>query len=47
MSLHLGRNVFGNEANAGNVLSKQEANELLYDWVKNSRLQLHMKQVAA
>ena len=47
MSLHLGRDVFGNEANAGNVLSKEEANNLLYDWVKNPRLQLHMKQVAA
>lgn len=47
MSLHLGRNVFGSEANAGNVLSKEEANNLFYDWVKNPRLQLHMKQVAA
>jgi predicted hydrolase (HD superfamily) len=47
MSLLLGRNVFGNEANKGNVLSKEEANDLLNDWVKNMRLQLHMKQVAA
>ena len=47
MSLFLGRNVFGNEANKGNVLSKEEAHALFNDWVKNLRLQLHMKQVAA
>ena len=47
MSLLLGRQIFGNPSNAGNVLSKQEATDLLNDWVKNPRLQLHMKQVAA
>lgn len=47
MSLLLGRNVFGDVANAGNILSKDEAENLLNDWVKNPRLQLHMKQVAA
>jgi predicted hydrolase (HD superfamily) len=47
MSLHLGREVFGDASNTGNVLSKEEANNLLNDWVKNPRLQLHMKQVAA
>jgi predicted hydrolase (HD superfamily) len=47
MSLMLGRDVFGDEANKGNVLSKNEADSLLNDWVKNPRLQLHMKQVAA
>jgi len=47
MSLLLGRNVFGNEANKGNVLSKEEAHALFNDWVKNPRLQLHMKQVSA
>ena len=47
MSLLLGRDVFGDEKNAGNVLSKDEAYNLLNDWVKNPRLQLHMKQVAA
>jgi predicted hydrolase (HD superfamily) len=47
MSLQLGRDVFGKEANKGNVLSKEEAYELLNDWVKNERLKLHMKQVAA
>ncbi len=47
MSLILNRNVFGNAANAGNVLSKVEAEELFNSWVLNPRLQLHMKQVAA
>ena len=47
MSLLLGRDSFGDSANAGNVLSKDEAENLLNDWVKNARLQLHMKQVAA
>ena len=46
MSLLLGRDVFGDEKNKGNVLSKQEAEDLLNDWVKNERLKLHMKQVA-
>jgi len=47
MSLLLNRNSFGNAANAGNVLSKAEAEELFNNWVLNPRLQLHMKQVAA
>jgi len=47
MSLLLGRDVFGDAANAGNVLSREEAYDLLNDWVKNTRLQLHMRQVAA
>lgn len=46
MSLQLNRTEFGNAANTGNVLSKEEAMQLLNDWVKNERLQLHMKQVA-
>src|SRR4051812_34715407 len=46
MSLQLGRTEFGDPANKGNVLSKQEAYELFNSWVLNSRLQLHMKQVA-
>ena len=46
MSILLNRSEFGNPANAGNVLSKEEATQLLNDWVKNERLQLHMKQVA-
>ncbi len=46
MSLLLGRNIFGDEKNKGNVLSKKEAENLLNNWVKNPRLKLHMKQVA-
>lgn len=45
-SLLLGRNEFGNPSNAGKALSREEAYILFYDWVKNERLQLHMKQVA-
>lgn len=45
MSLLLGRSSFGDPANAGKVLSKEEAFELFHDWVKNDRLQLHMIQV--
>lgn len=46
MSLLLNRSSFGNTANAGSILPREEAESLFYDWVKNSRLQLHMKQVA-
>ncbi len=46
MSLQLNRNTFGNIANIGNMLSKEEANQLLNDWVLNDRLRLHMHQVA-
>ncbi len=46
MSLLLNRNSFGDKANRGNVLSKEEAKQLLNDWVKNDKLKLHMKQVA-
>lgn len=46
MSLLLNRNTFGNAVNKGNVLSKEEANQLLNDWVKNDKLKLHMKQVS-
>lgn len=46
MSLLLNRTEFGDPANAGNVLSREEAYQLLTDWVKNERLQLHMRQVA-
>ncbi|MFT3931977.1 MAG: hydrolase [Chitinophagaceae bacterium] len=48
MSIHqLGRSVFGNPANAGNLMSIEEAHQLLNEWVPNERLRLHMKQVAA
>jgi len=46
MNLLLNRNVFGNPANSGNVLSKEDAVQLLKDWVLNERLHLHMMQVA-
>lgn len=45
--LNLGRTTFGNAKNIGNVLSKDEAINLLQEWVPNEKLQLHMKQVAA
>ena len=43
----LGRSTFGDPANKGNLLSKEEAIALLNEWVENERLRLHMKQVAA
>lgn len=46
MSLHLNSTTFGNPANKGNVLTRQEAETLLNEWVLNDRLKLHMKQVA-
>jgi predicted hydrolase (HD superfamily) len=42
----LGRNKFGNPADKDNVLSEEEAVNLLNEWVPNERLRLHMKQVA-
>ncbi len=45
MSLHLNRSSFGDPANAGNVLSRDEALALLNSWVLNDRLKLHMHQV--
>ena len=48
MSVHaLGRSVFGNSANAGNLMTIEAAQQLLNEWVPNERLRLHMKQVAA
>lgn len=43
----LGRIEFGNAANKDKVLTLEEANALLNDWVKNERLKLHMRQVAS
>jgi predicted hydrolase (HD superfamily) len=43
----LGRSVFGDTANAGNLMTIEEATALLNEWVPNEKLQLHMKQVAA
>ena len=48
MGIHnLGRSSFGDPKNGGNLLTTEEANELLVEWVPNERLQLHMKQVSA
>ena len=48
MSIHLlGRNIFGDPSNAGNLIPIDEAHRLLNEWVPNERLRLHMKQVAA
>lgn len=44
---NLGRSTFGDPANAGNLLSIEDAHALLNEWVPNERLRLHMKQVAA
>lgn len=46
MSLLLNKNTFGHPDNKGNVLTRQEAETLLNEWVLNDRLKLHMKQVA-
>jgi predicted hydrolase (HD superfamily) len=47
INLHLGRSSFGKPENAGNLMSIEEANTLLNEWVLNERLRLHVKQVAA
>src|SRR6478736_9727892 len=47
MSHNLGRNSFGDPSNAGNLMTIEEANTLLNEWVPNEKLRLHMKQVAA
>lgn len=48
MATHkLNRSDFGDPNNAGNLLSIEESNQLLNEWVTNDRLRLHMKQVAA
>ena len=46
MSLLIGRDVFGDPANRGNLLLREDAESLLNEWVLNPRLRLHMKQVA-
>jgi predicted hydrolase (HD superfamily) len=46
MSLQLNRTIFGDAVNKGNVLPREEAEQLFHEWVLNPRLQLHMKQVA-
>lgn len=44
-ALLLNRTTFGNEADKGNVITREEAETLFNAWVLNPRLQLHMKQV--
>jgi len=44
---NLGRSVFGDPKNAGNLMPLEEAHTLLEEWVPNEKLRLHMKQVAA
>lgn len=44
---NLGRSVFGDPKNAGNLMPLEEALALLEEWVPNQKLRLHMKQVAA
>ena len=46
MNLQLNRTTFGDPANKGNTLSRDEAEALFNEWVINDRLKLHMKQVA-
>ncbi len=46
-TLNLGRSTFGDPKNLGNLMTLEEANALLNDWVPNEKLRLHMKQVAA
>lgn len=45
--LALGRSTFGDPINKDNLMSIEEANALLREWVPNERLRLHMKQVGA
>jgi len=48
MATHnLGRQTFGDPKNSDNLMTIEEAHQLLNEWVPNDRLRLHMKQVAA
>jgi predicted hydrolase (HD superfamily) len=44
-SMKLNRQIFGKTENKDRVLSREEAEAILGDWVRNERLVLHMKQV--
>lgn len=46
MSLQLGRSQFGDPANTGKVLTREEAETLFHNWVLNPKLKMHMRQVA-
>jgi len=43
--MKLGRSAFGSPVNRGNVLTTHEALDLLYEWVTNPKLIVHMQQV--
>lgn len=43
----LNRTTFGDIKNTGNLMTSEEANALLVEWVPNEKLRLHMHQVAA
>lgn len=45
MTRHLNRQSFGDPSHSGNVLSIEEAKELLTNWVPNIKLRNHMYQV--
>ncbi len=45
LSHNLGRDTFGDAADDGKLMSREEALQLLRDWVPNDRLRLHMLQV--
>jgi predicted hydrolase (HD superfamily) len=45
--MQLNRTQFGHPENMGKLLSREEAEQLLKDWVRNDRLVLHMRQVGA
>jgi predicted hydrolase (HD superfamily) len=48
MATHnLGRTSFGDPKNGGNLMTNEEATQLLSKWVSNERLRLHMRQVSA
>lgn len=46
MDLNLGRTEFGNIDNTGNLMTEEEAFQLLDSWVQNPKLAFHMEQVA-
>ncbi len=46
LSHDLKRQTFGKPENKNNLMTIEEANKLLNEWVENDRLRLHMRQVA-
>ena len=45
--MRLDRDVFGNPEDRGRVMTREEVDALLADWVPNERLLLHMRQVGS